>query len=141
MRPVREGRKSLDYRKMNNPLAQPTRRVPPQTAPQEVSRPTAASAARRMARETAHLAHDTLIEKLEQRDPGDPEWFPRSVEEALESNECVEWEKAINEELTQLKEKGTWRLEDLPDGREAVGCRWVFVRKKDEQGNVVKYKA
>jgi len=66
VRPVHKGRKSLDYRKINNPLAQPLRQVPAQTAPQEVSRPTAASAARPTAQEIAHLAHDTLIEKLEQ---------------------------------------------------------------------------
>ena len=112
-----------------------------QMAPQEVSRATASSSARRKTREIAHLVHKTLVEKLEQRDPGDPEWLPRSVKEALKSDECIEWEKAINEELNQLKEKGTWRLENLPDDREAVGCKWVFVRKNDEHGDVVKYKA
>ena len=71
----------------------------------------------------------------------DPEWLPRSVEEALKSDEHIEWEKAINEELNQLKEKGTWRLENLPDDREAVGCKWVFVRKNGKHGDVIKYKA
>ena len=26
-------------------------------------------------------------------------------------------------------------MEELPEGREAVGCKWVFLRKKDENGN------
>ena len=32
-------------------------------------------------------------------------------------------------------------MEDLPEGREAVGCKWVFLRKKDEDGNIEAYKA
>ncbi|KAF8626431.1 hypothetical protein AX14_011486 [Amanita brunnescens Koide BX004] len=36
---------------------------------------------------------------------------------------------------------GTWRLEDLPDGRTAVGCKWVFLKKKDENSNTVRFKA
>ena len=35
---------------------------------------------------------------------------------------------------------GTWKLDDLPEGRETVGCKWVFVRKRDEHGNIIRYK-
>ena len=32
-------------------------------------------------------------------------------------------------------------MEELLEGREAVGCKWVFLRKKDENGNIEAYKA
>ena len=32
-------------------------------------------------------------------------------------------------------------MEELPEGREAVGCKWVFLRKKDENRNIESYKA
>ena len=59
----------------------------------------------------------------------------------MESDEKAKWRKAINDELGQLHKKGTWQLEELLDGREAVGCKWVFLRKKDKDGNVKAYKA
>jgi hypothetical protein len=36
---------------------------------------------------------------------------------------------------------GTWKLEDLPEGRSTIGCRWVFMRKYDEKGNIARHKA
>ena len=59
----------------------------------------------------------------------------------MESDEKAEWRKAIDDELEQLQEKGTWKSEELPDGREAVGCKWVFLRNKDEDGNIEAYEA
>ena len=35
---------------------------------------------------------------------------------------------------------GTWELADLPEGREPIGCKWVFVKKRDEKGKLIKYK-
>jgi hypothetical protein len=140
-RPVREGRKDLDYRVINNPRAQPSRHVPTQTVPLNVSRPTAASSARRRPRETTHIAHQSVFDALTRQNPEDPEWLPQTREEAIKCDEGSEWEKAIDEEYNQLIERGTWHLEELPIGREAIGCKWVFDRKKDEKGNIVKYKA
>ena len=44
-------------------------------------------------------------------------------------------------EIETLKKMGTWRLKDLPEGRETVGCKWVVVKKRDEHGNIIRYKA
>jgi hypothetical protein len=38
-------------------------------------------------------------------------------------------------------ENGTWEIVDLPKGRKAIGNEWEFKKKRDEQGNVTKYKA
>ena len=65
----------------------------------------------------------------------------KSFKEAMSSEDWDEWEKAIGEEIGMLEKMGTWRLEDLPDGRTAVGCKWVFLKKKDKNGNTVRFKA
>jgi len=44
-------------------------------------------------------------------------------------------------ELATLEEMGTWRLEDLPEGREAIEPKWTFVKKWNERGKVEVYKA
>ena len=36
---------------------------------------------------------------------------------------------------------GTWRLEDLPADQKPVGCKWVYAKKQNEFGEVVKFKA
>ena len=36
---------------------------------------------------------------------------------------------------------GTWELADLPEGRQSIGFKWVFVKKRDEKGKLIKYKA
>lgn len=67
--------------------------------------------------------------------------FPRSLAEAQASPEWPEWKKAMDEELDMINSMGTYSLEDLPEGREPVGCRWTYLKKYDEKGNVSQYKA
>ena len=110
MRPVWEGRKDIDYRTMNNPHAQPSHCTTSQNEALNSSRP--------LSWESAHLTSETLLETLSRHDPNNLEWLPHTVEEALKSDEKAEWRKAINDELEQLQEKGTWWLEELLDGRE-----------------------
>ena len=43
--------------------------------------------------------------------------------------------------MEQLKNMGTYTLEELPEGRKAVGCRWVYTIKRDLNGEIQKYKA
>jgi hypothetical protein len=63
---------------------------------------------------------------------------PASLAEAMEQ-EC--WRKAMVEELAAIEENKTWTLTDLPADRKAIGLKWVFKVKKDEQGAVVRHKA
>jgi hypothetical protein len=67
--------------------------------------------------------------------------LPKNVKEALGGPEKREWVTAIENELAVLKKKDTWKLVDLPEGRDAIGNRWVFARKTDDQGRVIRYKA
>ena len=40
-----------------------------------------------------------------------------------------------------LTDNGTWELTDLPEDRQAVKCKWVYLTKHDTQGNVTYYHA
>ena len=61
------------------------------------------------------------------------EILPDTAEQALP----VRRKKNGAKELTRLEEVGTWELTDLPDGREPIGCRWMFVKKKDKHRKTV----
>jgi hypothetical protein len=37
------------------------------------------------------------------------------------------WKDAMKEELFALQKNKTWKLVHLPEGKKAVGCKWVFV--------------
>jgi hypothetical protein len=66
---------------------------------------------------------------------------PKTLREAKRSSKWPEWEKAINIELEQLRNMGTWELMDLPKGHRAIGNKWVFLQKFDKHGVLQKYKA
>ncbi|GKD32612.1 retrovirus-related pol polyprotein from transposon TNT 1-94 [Tanacetum coccineum] len=49
--------------------------------------------------------------------------------------------EAMQEELLQFKLQHVWTLMDLPNGKRAIGTKWVYKNKKDERGIVIKNKA
>ncbi|GKG31560.1 putative ribonuclease H-like domain-containing protein, partial [Tanacetum coccineum] len=49
--------------------------------------------------------------------------------------------EAIQEELLQFKLQHVWKLVDLPNRKRAIGTKWVFRKKKDERGIVIRNKA
>ncbi|KAE8705298.1 Mitogen-activated protein kinase kinase kinase YODA [Hibiscus syriacus] len=64
--------------------------------------------------------------------------IPRNVTEAFQS---PEWKKAVEEEIKALQNNKTLSLTDLPKGKRAVGCRWIFTVKYHSDGSVKRYKA
>lgn len=66
---------------------------------------------------------------------------PPSLAAALKTNEAEQWKKAAKEEIDQLYKMGTWELQELPEGRKAIGNRWVFTKKLDSTGKLERYKA
>ena len=36
------------------------------------------------------------------------------------------WQQVMKEELDALHKTGTWDLVDLPSGKSAIGCKWVY---------------
>ena len=63
---------------------------------------------------------------------------PKSITEALKH---APWIDAMQEELEQFYINKVWTLVPLPDGTIAIGTRWVFRNKIDENGTVIKNKA
>nr|GEX55430.1 putative ribonuclease H-like domain-containing protein [Tanacetum cinerariifolium] len=63
---------------------------------------------------------------------------PKKVLHALKD---PSWIEAMKEELLQFKLQEVWTLVDLPNGKKAIGTKWVFRIKKDERGIVIRNKA
>ena len=43
--------------------------------------------------------------------------------------------------MTSIRDNRTWSLVDLPKGHRAIGLKWVYKVKRDENGSIAKYKA
>ncbi|GKB35260.1 retrovirus-related pol polyprotein from transposon TNT 1-94, partial [Tanacetum coccineum] len=63
---------------------------------------------------------------------------PKKVIHALKD---PSWIKAIQEELLQFKLQEVWTLGDLPNGKRAIGTKWVYRNKKDDRGIMIRNKA
>ncbi|GKF91876.1 putative ribonuclease H-like domain-containing protein, partial [Tanacetum coccineum] len=59
---------------------------------------------------------------------------PKKVIHALKD---PSWIDAMQKELLQVKLQEVWTLVDLPNGKRAIGTKWVFNKKKDERGEKV----
>jgi len=44
-------------------------------------------------------------------------------------------------ELDQLKHMGTWRLIEKPPDVILISNKWVYVKKHNKEGQLIKYKA
>nr|GEX13386.1 hypothetical protein [Tanacetum cinerariifolium] len=62
----------------------------------------------------------------------------KRVHQALKDSS---WIEAMQKELLQFKIQKVWVLVDLPNGKRAIGTKWVFRNKKDKRGIVVRNKA
>nr|GEW55018.1 putative ribonuclease H-like domain-containing protein [Tanacetum cinerariifolium] len=63
---------------------------------------------------------------------------PKKVIHALKD---PRWIEAMQKELLQFKLQEVWTLMDLPNGKRAIGTKWVFRNKKDERGFMIRNKA
>ncbi|KAD3066358.1 hypothetical protein E3N88_34238 [Mikania micrantha] len=53
----------------------------------------------------------------------------------------IGWVEAMQLELLQFKKQQVWELVSLPPGKCAIGTKWVFRNKTDENGQIIKNKA
>jgi histone deacetylase 1/2 len=67
---------------------------------------------------------------------------PTSMKEAMESADSQHWKTAVLDEVNSWKQSGCIEVvRDLPEGAKSIGFIWVFNRKRDNNGVVVRYKA
>lgn len=63
---------------------------------------------------------------------------PQTLKEALGSLKSEQWVEAMEDEMNSLKENNTFTLTTLPEGKRAVGGRWVYAIKENPDGRVYK---
>ncbi|OAE34576.1 hypothetical protein AXG93_1487s1220 [Marchantia polymorpha subsp. ruderalis] len=62
---------------------------------------------------------------------------PSTIDEALGQ---PEWVHAMGEELGALTAQQTWELVDLPEEKNAIGCKWVYKIKQNADETIARYK-
>jgi histone deacetylase 1/2 len=63
---------------------------------------------------------------------------PTSVDEALGSKH---WCMAMENEYQALMKNKTWHLVPRPQGKNIIGCKWVYKVKHRADGTIDRYKA
>ena len=66
---------------------------------------------------------------------------PTNYEQAMVHNDSKQWQDAMMDELESIKKNDVWELTALPDGRKAIGCKWVLRKKFKADISLEKYKA
>jgi hypothetical protein len=66
---------------------------------------------------------------------------PIDIKHASSGKYVAAWHKAFRSKLASLHNKGTFRMENLPLGRNAIGNKWVFKVKATTYGTVDRLKA
>jgi hypothetical protein len=54
---------------------------------------------------------------------------PRTLREAVNSEDSKLWKKTIVEEMDALDKNEAWDLVELSNGRKVIGSKWVFKKK------------
>ena len=54
---------------------------------------------------------------------------PTTIQEAIHGQEKSRWMGVMVEEIQSLHKNQTWDLVELPKGKRAIGCKWVYKKK------------
>lgn len=63
---------------------------------------------------------------------------PRNFKDAMQ---LKVWRNAVGKEVVALEDSNTWDITDLPPGKEAIGCLWIFKIKYNADGTIERHKA
>lgn len=66
---------------------------------------------------------------------------PMSYEEATKSEDASLWHVAMDEEITTLRDREVFKQVKRPKNHKVLGNRWVFTRKRNDKGQVVRHRA
>ena len=66
---------------------------------------------------------------------------PRTVKDAQESQEWLQWKEAMDEEISALEKNKTWTLVDCPPNVRPIKNKWVFKVKLNPDSTVERFKA
>ena len=65
---------------------------------------------------------------------------PRSLDDALSGPHAKEWQTTLDYEIGQLEKLGTWVIEDLPKGHNAIPCSAVLKEKRGPDGKITSHR-
>ena len=54
---------------------------------------------------------------------------PNNYDQAVKSTDASQWKLAMDDEIGNLNDSGTYELITLPEGKSTIGSRWVFAVK------------
>ncbi|GMF51860.1 unnamed protein product [Phytophthora fragariaefolia] len=66
---------------------------------------------------------------------------PTSVNAAMNAEDADKWIEALYNEFGELLRNNTWELVERPKGAKVLTSKWVFVRKRNAGGEVVRHRA
>ncbi|KAK8559182.1 hypothetical protein V6N12_042464 [Hibiscus sabdariffa] len=65
---------------------------------------------------------------------------PKTYQEAVSSPDSEKWLEAMRSEMDSMSDNQVWTLVEPPEEIKPIGCKWVFKKKTDMDGNVQTYK-
>ncbi|MCO5583739.1 hypothetical protein L7F22_037653 [Adiantum nelumboides] len=66
---------------------------------------------------------------------------PSCYKEAIQMDDSVKWEQAMQSEYNSIIANETWELTELPQSKQALPCKWVYKKKYTIEDLEPKYKA
>ncbi|XP_013624514.1 PREDICTED: uncharacterized mitochondrial protein AtMg00820-like [Brassica oleracea var. oleracea] len=63
----------------------------------------------------------------------DTSYIPRTYEEEMKDKE---WRDSVADEADAMIKNGTWYESELPKGKKAVSCKWIFTIKYLPDGTI-----
>ncbi|KAG1798859.1 uncharacterized protein HD556DRAFT_1305720 [Suillus plorans] len=63
--------------------------------------------------------------------------LPATFDKVMQRSDQDHWLAAMRKEINLMSEMGVYELVKLPEGRRAIGCRWVLEFKEDDKGGSV----
>lgn len=66
---------------------------------------------------------------------------PKTFKNAINSAHKCEWMTSMDAEMSAFSLNSVWTLVEPPKDCNVVGCKWIYKTKRDNAGNVVKYKS
>ncbi|KAK8713447.1 hypothetical protein V6N13_148664 [Hibiscus sabdariffa] len=65
---------------------------------------------------------------------------PKTYQEAVTSPNSEKWLEAMRSEMDSMSKNQVWTLVEQLEGVKPIGCKWVFKKKIDMDGNEHTYK-
>ena len=66
---------------------------------------------------------------------------PKTYKETMMSRDISLKKKTVNDEMDSLLYNNTWVIIDLPSNSKAIRCKWVFIRKYNNDGSIQTFQA